>query len=510
MTDNLKIDKTAAAKAAMALVADRIERQSSAAISEMAAIDKDGPTGDNTEHISFDFTDTGRADLFAETYSGIFYHVAAWGWTAWNGKTWDRGAAAQDAVNAAYKKMSYRMRGEALDFMRDYPDDPRGKAYFKLAELARNAKAVRDCLFLAEGNMRKDAAEYDANPYDLNTPGGIIDLRTGELRKHDPLALCTQITIIAPADKPAQKWLDFLNWVTCEDTTLKDYLQNVAGMAAIGAVSYEGLIMSYGTGMNGKSTFWNALQKVMGSYSTTIAPEILMANKNRIEIIGLASVKGKRLVLAAETEEGNRLSSSALKRLASTDEINARELYHEPISFKPSHTLVIFTNHLPRISSSDEGTWRRIMAVPFKQSRAAAEVIKDYASKLVEDCGGAILQWIIEGSGVFCTAGNDIPNIPQSVKDATAKYRAAEDWLQNFIDDCFQTGQGYAVKSSALNQAYEEWATENGEVKRRSNDIAAALEAKGYIKTESRDANYWEGLRIIPSLVEPSYRKSSM
>ena len=74
----------------------------------------------------------------------------------------------------------------------------------------------------------------------------------------------------------------------------------------------------------------------------------------------MAALKGKRYVLAAETEEGSRLSSSTMKRMSSTDTINAQVLYHEAFDFKPSHTLVLCTNHLPKVGSTEWGTWRRI------------------------------------------------------------------------------------------------------------------------------------------------------
>ena len=74
---------------------------------------------------------------------------------------------------------------------------------------------------------------------------------------------------------------------------------------------------------------------------------------------------GKRLILSSESEEGQRLSASIVKRLASTDRIRARELYKEEFDFEPTHTLVMFTNHLPKISGIDHGIWRRIHAIPF-------------------------------------------------------------------------------------------------------------------------------------------------
>lgn len=73
----------------------------------------------------------------------------------------------------------------------------------------------------------------------------------------------------------------------------------------------------------------------------------------------------KRLVIAAELEEGMRLNTSVIKQLCSTDDIYAEKKYKDPFKFTPSHTIVLYTNHLPKVGANDEGTWRRLIVIPF-------------------------------------------------------------------------------------------------------------------------------------------------
>ena len=96
-----------------------------------------------------------------------------------------------------------------------------------------------------------------------------------------------------------------------------EYVQMTVGMAAVGKVYVEALIIAYGEGRNGKSTFWNTISRVLGTYSGAMSADSLTANCRRNVKPEIAELKGKRLIIAAELEEGTRLSTSILKQLSS-------------------------------------------------------------------------------------------------------------------------------------------------------------------------------------------------
>lgn len=139
----------------------------------------------------------------------------------------------------------------------------------------------------------------------------------------------------------------------------------ICGLAAVGKVEVEALIIAYGCGRNGKSTFWNSVSRVLGLYSGNISADTLTFGCRRNVKPEMAEVKGKRLLIAAEMQEGARLNDSTVKQLCSVDDIFAEKKYKDPFSFSPSHSLVLYTNHLPRVSASDDGTWRRLIVIPF-------------------------------------------------------------------------------------------------------------------------------------------------
>ena len=159
------------------------------------------------------------------------------------------------------------------------------------------------------------------------------------------------------------------------------------GLVAIGQVYLEALIIAYGSGRNGKSTFWNTIANVLGTYTGHLSADALTTGVRRNVKPEMAEVKGKRLIISAELEEGKRLNTSIVKQLCSTDEIYAEKKYMKPFSFTPSHTIVLYTNYLPHVGGNDEGIWRRLIVIPFKATIAKRNDIKNYAQYLTEKAG---------------------------------------------------------------------------------------------------------------------------
>ena len=232
-------------------------------------------------------------------------------------------------------------------------------------------------------------------------------------------------------------WEECLDLVSQKDNNFKEYLKCVAGAIAIGKVYHEALIIAFGDGANGKSTVFNTIYEVLGDYAGKIPAESLTTRAKNTKV-DLAELLGKRFVLASETEEGQRLSTSMLKQIASVDSITAEKKYHDPFTFTPTHTTVLYTNHLPRVGSNDKGTWRRLVVAPFganiKNPRS------DYGEELIEKASGAVLKWIIEGAMLFIKNNYRLPECDK-VKEAVGKYREENDWLATFLEECCIVGE---------------------------------------------------------------------
>ena len=270
------------------------------------------------------------------------------------------------------------------------------------------------------------------------------------------------MTAFSPSDDGKKEWLDTLDRIFEKDSELIDYVQQIAGLCAIGNVYLEELIISYGVGSNGKSTFWNSIAGALGSYSGNISADTLTIGCKRNVKPELAEAKGKRLLIAAELEEGMRLNTSTVKQLCSTDEIFAEKKYKDPFSFKPSHTLVLYTNHLPKVGAMDDGIWRRLIVIPFNAKISGKSDIKNYSEFLIKNSGGYIVKWIIEGAKKAIDNHFRLKN-PKVVQNAIDKYKQDNDWMSHFLDACCELGTGLEEKSGDVYFAYRSYCSRTGE-----------------------------------------------
>lgn len=350
---------------------------------------------------------------------------------------------------------------------------------------------------VAKAFLAVPITEMDKDPFLLNTLAGTYDLRKGldGIRQHDPDDLITKVTTVGPDQEGKEIWEDALNVFFCGDAELIEYVQLVAGMAAIGVINQEHLIIAYGSGANGKSTFWNSIYRVMGDYAGKISADALTTSCKRNVKPEMAELKGKRLIIASEMDEGMRLSTGVVKQLCATDEIYAEKKYKAPFAFKPSHTMVLYTNHLPKVGANDDGTWRRLIVIPFNATISGSGDIKNYADFLVENAGGAILSWIIEGAKKVYDRDYHTP-LPAVVQSAIDTYRSDNDWMQHFIDECCDLGEDLSEGSGKMYQEYRAYCTRSGEYTRSTTDFYKELDKRGFMKKKTKIGAFIYGIKL--------------
>ena len=472
-----------------------------------------------------DFSDAGNAKVFARVYREELIYTDALGWLWWTGQRWEQNdhramACALELsermlqeARGGYQEALCRQADAAVSYAGRGAPEPanpavkEAKAYLTHASSARNAARLRNMLELSKPDLVIRAGQLDANPFDLNTPAGIVDLNTGRIRPHDRRAYCSKMTGAAPGETGAQLWRDFLDTITAGDASVGEFLQQVAGMALFGTVYHEGIILAYGGGRNGKSTFFNALGAAAGDYTGAIAVDTLTATRSGNQGASLATLRGKRLVITGELEEHQRLSVAMLKRLASTDTLRIEEKYRAPEDITPSHSIVLFTNHLPRVGSTDSGTWRRLIVIPFNATIPVQNGVANYGEVLAREAGPAILAWAIEGAVNFARNRYKL-DIPEAVAEATEEYREREDWLSNFLNERCEKGPNLRVGAAELYSAYKLWAEQSGEYVRRLNDFNTAMESAGYRQIRPKNKRTWEGIQLDSQTIYSSYLRA--
>lgn len=402
---------------------------------------------------------------------------------------------AEDDIMSGGKALEKKISGDQTEAYLSYLS---ALAYQAFVMKRRDMKYVVSALQAAKPMLEISVSDLDRDGFLLNTPDGTYYLPDGleGRRDHSPEDYITKITAAGPDDQGKELWLDALDKIFCKDKSLIDYVQQIVGMAAVGRVYMEAMIIAYGEGSNGKSTFWNTIARVLGTYSGNMSADALTVGCKRNVKPELAEVKGKRLIIAAELEEGMRLNTSVIKQLCSTDEIFAEKKYKDPFSFTPSHTLVLYTNHLPKVGAMDSGIWRRLIVIPFNAKITGGNDQKNYADYLVENAAPFVMAWIIEGAEKAIGQNFHIP-APACVKEAINKYKSDNDWLAHFLNDCCERGDGYEVGSGKFYSEYRAYCARVGDFTRSTTEFYNAVEQAGFKRVKKKHSMWILGLRLL-------------
>ncbi|MBM2834940.1 MAG: phage/plasmid primase, family [Candidatus Brocadiaceae bacterium] len=159
--------------------------------------------------------------------------------------------------------------------------------------------------------------ELDTNLYLLNCLSGTIDLKTGQLKPHDPKNLITKI-IPVEYDPAAQcpQWIEFLEKILNWNDGLISFLQRSIGYSLTGDTSEQCLFLLHGAGANGKSTFLKIIGFLLGDYAQTAIFDTFLAKKEERSVNNdIARMQGKRFISAIESEGERRLSEVLVKQL---------------------------------------------------------------------------------------------------------------------------------------------------------------------------------------------------
>lgn len=476
-----------------------------------------------------DYSDVGEAGVLAREYANKLAYTNATDYLYYDGTHWrenkqlalgavvhftdDQLAEANTFLESTEKQlqssgideMTIKAGGKRLENAVETPLQLKylkaylvAKEFHKFVMKHRDYKNLMAVYNTAKPMLTVELSELDSDDMLLNTPEATYDLRQGTKgqQAHNPEDYITKMTAVSPSDKGQDLWQETLATFFCNDQELIDYVQEIIGMAAIGKVYQEHMIIAYGGGANGKSTFWNTIARVLGSYSGKLSADALTMSNKRNVSPELAELKGKRLVIASEMAEGMRLNTAVVKQITSTDEIQAEKKYKDPFHFVPSHTLVLYTNHLPKVGANDDGTWRRLVVIPFNVKITSRADIKNFADYLYDHAAPAIMSWIIEGAEKAIKA-NFKASVPAAVSNSVKAYREANDWLGHFLSDCCEVGDQLIEKSGELYSQYRGYCDKNMEYTRSTTDFYSALDQAGFRRKRTNKGNLILGLKLV-------------
>lgn len=438
------------------------------------------------------FTDMTNTDYFLKVYGGRVRFCKPWNkFLVWDGKRWkideygEVGFLVDELIRNMYKG-AREIKDPLLriDFER----------HIKKCESLRRRKALLESVSMSKKVMITNE-QLDDNRFLFNCENGTINLLDGTFKNHsenDFSTKCSKFVFDPKAICPT--WDRFLLQIMNKDLELIYYLQKVMGYALTADVSEQVLFILWGAGANGKSTFLNVILDLMGDYSGTTSSETFMKGKSDGMSNDLARLRGLRLVSAAETEQGKRLSETLVKQATGQDKLMARFLYGEYFEFYPTFKIFLATNHKPTVKGNDYGIWRRIRLIPFTVTIPPEERDKDLFAKLKAENSG-ILNWLLRGCEMWRKEGL---GSAESVEAATEEYRNDMDTVGQFVHDCFvvEATPLTRVTNKELYEAYYKWCSRNNEKAISQKLLTLRLQEKGFVRKVSTGERYWKGFRL--------------
>jgi P4 family phage/plasmid primase-like protien len=403
------------------------------------------------------YGDVGLSRRLAKTIRGRLAYVRERQmWVAFDGKRW-----AERADHIAVQECK-RLHDELWREIPEVPPEQRMDAVFFVKGTATK-RCIDAVVSLArsEPGINVSQDEFDAHPWLLNVQNGVLDLRSGDLRPHDPALRLTQLAQVTyDPDAKSELWQSFMGDVTCGDEQIENFHQQAFGIALTGDVSDEVLICHNGGGCNGKSTALEAIAAMLGDYAAVAPPGLFTARSFDSHPTEIAALHGKRFVTAIEQEANRALRESLVKSLTGGDTIRTRRMREDFWEMKPTWKIHIAYNRAPRLTGTDDGIRRRLRVVPWAAS------FKDHPDSTIKlrltgnSERSGILTWCLEGLRRRLALGR--LESPPAVLVATDEYIDDEDLIGRFIADCCVEGPRHEAEIRSTLAAFRAWMAQDG------------------------------------------------
>lgn len=425
-------------------------------------------------------SDIGLSALFAKRNRGQLRWSPGLDWMANAGTHWVRD---EDLTRYSKAKAMCAQMSRAQNL----PDSSRRKV--------ASASTVSAVLTLArdERGIATPADAWDREPMVLNTPGGAYDLETGK-RLIGNGDLFTQIIAVAPdPTMEIPTWLRFILDIFARDLDMVEFIQRLFGYCLTGDRREQRLPFFYGTGANGKSVLVDELRATMGSYALNLPSEALMRQQHQAHPTELAQLRGKRLAISSELEDGAYWAESRIKSLTGDATLRARFMRQDFFEFRQTQKHIVVGNFKPRLKGDDPAIARRLVLVPFTEKFTGLRCDPQLPVKLAAERPG-IAAWMIEGARKWARVGL---RIPASVREASAEYLNANDDISLWIEECCDTGPMLRGAATALYKSYAEWKEAAGE---RPQSMTAWGERMGqrFAKARTSVVRGYNGVALRP------------
>ncbi len=427
---------------------------------------------------------------FAKAFQGQLIHTPARGWLRWSDSHWE---------TLDHSPIPYVNRLTQHALMHDLPrmvGQARDELYADIRS-AEKANAIKGILTIAEsleGIAYRDR-DLDQHPDLWVCRGGTLNLITDEFGPSRPEHL---ITMVSGCDYDPEATCPVYDEKMIEwqpDPAMRRYIHRIVGSALQGRATEQTLPVFWGNGANGKgSTVNDAWLPVFGEYGDVMGVEVLLSNPNGNSYLPQkAAMLGKRLIVTSEPTHGARFAAGTLKLLTGGDPISAAAKYKDPIKVMPTWQVLMLANDRPEPSADDAGVWRRLRAVNWGVDIPDHRRDTLLHQKLAAERAG-IFNRMLEGWRDYRDHGGI--REPESVREATKKWREDVDYIGHFLAECCVIDPHGAARFNDIYREWERWCSENGEKAMSAKALSGVLVKKKFIKKRDGKGILFRGLSL--------------
>ncbi len=436
-------------------------------------------------------TDAGNAIRFAKMwYEDVLYVPEAKSWFIWTGKVWQ-----QDVGEIEMLRMAKRTVQRLFITAASKKDEAVRNGQLKWAMASESQARLLAMVQSAKSVCRTfHYPDFDKDPLLFNAANFTIDLKTGEVRKHNRDDYMTKLSPVS-YDRIAtcSRWIRFLEEIMPgHETCCIPSLQRAIGYTMTAKINEECFFVLWGSGRNGKSKLIETIRYLLGDYVKGASFDTFVARKGDEKLNDIAGFRGSRCIIASESEHSKRLAESKIKRMTGDEAVTAEFKYQEQFDYTPQYKIWLITNYKPKIVGTDDGIWDRTHLLPFTRYFTAEERDLDLGEKLKAEAAG-ILNWAIEGALAW---QQQRLSVPDCVKQATSAYRAEQNVLGQFIEDRCEVGDDMWVGKLAMHTAYKGWAEAVGEFVMPLAEFGERLQMKFDEGKSGPRGRHWIGVRV--------------
>jgi putative DNA primase/helicase len=440
-----------------------------------------------TLNSNVDSLDVKTTEFIHGAASELRYVASNRAWLYWDNHVWkwDTTGRAREMVKDFGRTHVYPVASET--------DEQKKRRLYWYKELT-TPRGISDLLSLAmtDPMMAATPDQFDAGITELNTPAGVVSLRTGEISEPNPAKLVKRSTTVAPdATCKTPLYENLLAEAFFGRPELSEYFDAMMGVTLLKGQQEQVFLYMYGKAGSGKGTLMNIAKEILGTgetgYTAYVDADMFVSSRMKQHPTELMQFLGARMVITSEITQGQKMDTGKLKRTTGGDPITGRYMGKDYVTFNPTHTLWLMANDRLQVPHDDAGVWRRLRVIPFDFAKKESEQVGGLLERILKEEGSGILARWISKASAYLNSGLETPAV---VLDAREQYITDQDTVKEWLETACHIDAESSAAASAARESYVNWCKLERRTPLSSQKFSQDLRDKGFAYGTKRVTGY--------------------